>query len=267
MGNCHHQMGLWARLWGPVFLISNYVVRPSPLRAVPSLSRWAPAVQWSWQGALKGVQWSNVPHGFCFSSCLQVPALASLRDALEFGNQINPCPLQAGFGRRLSWQQSSRIREIKVSVKDRRKRKIITFSELEFRKAARLKHGRSCVSSCTGEGTSGSYIISLWGKLFLHFNLFSIVFLIVPNAETLSFSSSCCGDPQIVKLVLLLLCNCNLATIMNCKYVIGGMSDRQPLWRSWPTGWELLLWQVFRWISFVRLTTREVTDRPSWINF
>lgn len=37
----------------------------------------------------------------------------------------------------------------------------------------------------------------------------------IPNATTLYYNLSCCSDPSIIKLFLLLLPNCNLGTVMN----------------------------------------------------
>jgi hypothetical protein len=64
------------------------------------------------------------------------------------------------------------------------------------------------------------------------------VVLTLPNASTPYYSSSCCGDPPppTITLFLLLLHNCNFATVMNhYQYQIGRISDLWPLWKGLPT--------------------------------
>lgn len=89
--------------------------------------------------------------------------------------------------------------------------------------------------------------------------LLQAVVLNLSNAETFQYSSSFCGEPTAIKLLLLLLYDCNLATIMNhhnVKGVAKGGLDPQienhclrSVWGS--SGWrrsKILEGQVFRYI-------------------
>lgn len=87
MGICLCQTGLWADLWS-IFLINNPCGRAQPALGGTTPVRWLGCSRKADQAIeSKGV--ISTLDGFCFSSCLQVPALLellTLSDGLGHGN-------------------------------------------------------------------------------------------------------------------------------------------------------------------------------------